>query len=300
MVIMEKYNCLRDLIIQANNLITDNDISSTLNNSLVHNTNLQKENTRLEKLVTDLGEENKKLKQEINKKQDEYDSLTKVSYYSLLNKQLIEKDKQIQNLELQIDKLKISNQKLNNNLTDLNNIGEINKIIQTNESDNKDNIIQITSSKKPKQIIENDEEIIEQVDVLLESVEKIINEPEDFNFKKKNKKTKQDNESEPMPNISHMEETVFLSGSESTKKKKSKKIKQTEESDTALYTNSQSVEFDPESFKEIKGYELITYKSQYLLNHVETKQIYSIHNNEPNEKIGYINSKGKIKFDKYI
>jgi hypothetical protein len=54
------------------------------------------------------------------------------------------------------------------------------------------------------------------------------------------------------------------------------------------------VVFDPESFEEINGYELLVYKKNYYLRDLETDELYSIIDNKPNNKVGLINNKGKV------
>ncbi len=71
-----------------------------------------------------------------------------------------------------------------------------------------------------------------------------------------------------------------------TKRKKIKKSQEPEE-----------IEFDPDNFEDVNGYELIVYKGIYYLRDLETNELYDIKNNQPNQVIGLINSKGKVKFN---
>lgn len=59
----------------------------------------------------------------------------------------------------------------------------------------------------------------------------------------------------------------------------------------------EEVEFDPDNFEEINGYELMLYKKNYYLRDLETNELYNIVNNEPNIVVGFINNKGKPKFN---
>jgi hypothetical protein len=58
---------------------------------------------------------------------------------------------------------------------------------------------------------------------------------------------------------------------------------------------SNEVVFDPESFEEINGYELLVYKKNYYLRDLETDELYSIMYNKPAKVVGLINNKGKVK-----
>jgi len=58
---------------------------------------------------------------------------------------------------------------------------------------------------------------------------------------------------------------------------------------------STEVVFDPESFEEINGYELLVYKKNYYLRDLETDELYSIMYNKPAKVVGLINNKGKVK-----
>jgi hypothetical protein len=56
-------------------------------------------------------------------------------------------------------------------------------------------------------------------------------------------------------------------------------------------------EFNPDDFEEINGYELILYKKIYYLRDLETNELYNIVNNNPDKVVGFINNKGKPKFN---
>lgn len=58
------------------------------------------------------------------------------------------------------------------------------------------------------------------------------------------------------------------------------------------------LDFDPENFEEINGYELLCYKKRYYLRDLETSEIYDILNNQPNVIVGLLTSSGKIKLNK--
>jgi hypothetical protein len=55
------------------------------------------------------------------------------------------------------------------------------------------------------------------------------------------------------------------------------------------------IDFDPDEFEDINGYELTLYKKVYYLRNLETNELYSIDNNDVGEKVGYITSGNKVK-----
>ena len=59
-------------------------------------------------------------------------------------------------------------------------------------------------------------------------------------------------------------------------------------------------EFDPDNFEEINGYELMLYKKNYYLRDLETNELYNILDNKPDTVVGFINNKGKPKFNSKI
>jgi predicted RNase H-like nuclease (RuvC/YqgF family) len=59
----------------------------------------------------------------------------------------------------------------------------------------------------------------------------------------------------------------------------------------------EEVDFDPDNFEEINGYELMLYKKNYYLRDLETNELYNIVNNKPDSVVGFINNKGKPKFN---
>lgn len=58
-----------------------------------------------------------------------------------------------------------------------------------------------------------------------------------------------------------------------------------------------NVEFNIDTFEDINGFELTSYKKNYYLRDLETNELYDINNNKPGKIIGLLNSKGKIKFN---
>lgn len=74
---------------------------------------------------------------------------------------------------------------------------------------------------------------------------------------------------------------------------KKKKLKNNEEQDES--TNEDI--FNPDEFEDINGFELIVYKKKYYLRDLETNEIYGIKDNQPDEIVGLINSKGRVKFN---
>lgn len=59
-----------------------------------------------------------------------------------------------------------------------------------------------------------------------------------------------------------------------------------------------SIEFDPDNFDEIEGYELIMYKKNYYLKNINKLTVYTIIDNNIGDKVGIINSSGKVKLNK--
>jgi hypothetical protein len=55
--------------------------------------------------------------------------------------------------------------------------------------------------------------------------------------------------------------------------------------------------FNPDDFEDINGYELMMYKNKYYLRDLETNELYNIMNNKPEKIVGFINTKGKPKFN---
>jgi hypothetical protein len=58
-----------------------------------------------------------------------------------------------------------------------------------------------------------------------------------------------------------------------------------------------NVEFNVDSFEDVNGFELTSYKKNYYLRDLETNELYDIIDNKPGKIIGLLNSKGKIKFN---
>jgi hypothetical protein len=56
--------------------------------------------------------------------------------------------------------------------------------------------------------------------------------------------------------------------------------------------------FNPNDFEDINGYELLVYKKNHYLRDMETNELYDIENNKPNQVIGLITEKGKVKLKK--
>lgn len=80
-----------------------------------------------------------------------------------------------------------------------------------------------------------------------------------------------------------------------TQIEKSKKISTKNNSEKDL---NPCENFNPANFEEINGYELLVYKHSYYLHDLETNELYDIKNNKPNNIIGLITEKGKVKLKK--
>lgn len=65
--------------------------------------------------------------------------------------------------------------------------------------------------------------------------------------------------------------------------------------------NVSPIDSEPESENEINdidNYEVLMYKGQYYYRDLETNEIYDIYKSKPNNIVGYLNEKGKLKFTK--
>jgi hypothetical protein len=94
------------------------------------------------------------------------------------------------------------------------------------------------------------------------------------------KKQKQTEEKEDLDG-KNLENDIQESINKSTKSKKTLELE----------------DFNPDIFEDVNGYELIVYKKGYYLRDLETNELYDIKNNGPNQVVGLINSKGRVKFN---
>ena len=76
---------------------------------------------------------------------------------------------------------------------------------------------------------------------------------------------------------------------ESKKKKQEKIIEEPVDED--------EVEVNPDDFEDINGFELMVYKKNYYLRDLETNEVYDILDKQPNKVVGFITSKGRMKFN---
>jgi hypothetical protein len=171
---------------------------------------LQEENRDLKNQLQKRNQENETLKKELEikthdivQKSDEITNLTKVSMIHIINKQLDEKTNYIKILEGQLERIK-------------------NKQKEGSESE------------------EVETTVVQEVEEPIKEKEK----------EKKKKKTSENLEIQP---------------------------------------------FDPDTFEEVNGFELLLYKKNYYLRDLETSEVYSIVNNNPDKVVGLMNGNGKIK-----
>ena len=291
---MDKYNTLCSLIEQANILAKEIDFKTTIDSlnlsiETLTNTNikLNETNDLLNKEVKELNFRYNKdmelLSNELKNKQEDLVNLTKVSYIQSLNKQVLEKNNYILILESQLDKLRLQN---SSNQTAI--IDKRAKIAADAAAQiaadaaaqiaadaaaqiAADAAAQIASdaaaqiaSDAAAQIAENEEELIEEKSI-------------------KSKKSKKQVIDDDTDEENHIVENYVVE----EKPKKRKKSKQQNNED----------KFDPETFEDINGYELLVYKNKYYLRDLETSELYDIVNNKPNHIVGLINSKSKVKFN---
>ena len=75
------------------------------------------------------------------------------------------------------------------------------------------------------------------------------------------------------------------------------KTPQTKEPIVENKKSKKETEFNVDTFEDVNGFELISYKKNYYLRDLETNELYDVVDNKPGKVIGLINSKGKIKFN---
>ena len=266
---------------------------------------------------------------DLQKKNDEFDNLSKFSIIQNVHKQLDEKNNYIQILESQIDRQKKyhSPPSPKTNIAIQTDIAEISippKYNFTVESEiindiqiNEPDLIKEKKKKKKDKYIDEPELIINidepEPPINIEEPEPTINidEPEQVKEKKKKKKDKYIEEPELPINTQEPEQVK-----EKKKKKKDKHIVEQLEkdySDNEIFINHNydkpikkkknhdiieefKNDFDIDKFEDINGFELLIYKKIYYLRDLETNELYDILNNKQNKKIGLIVN-GKVKLN---
>jgi len=278
---MDSVHKLGKLIQEANDLFNSINITSQM--ELLEEQNKQNKNEMKElienynqkcdeltnlknKYEKDIGIKNK----EIKEKNEELTRLTKISLIQQYDKQVKEKNEYIKILESQLEKYKNSSKPQSPKLLDIISNGV-----------NKEKTVQEEKTLHETNVKETVEETVKETveETVEEPVEETVKEPvEDKPNRKKTKK----NTEEPIENVQpELQVEIQI---EKPKKKKNKKV-------------SEDTEFNPNDFEDVNGYELIVYKEKYYLRDLETNELYDIVNNQPNQVVGLINSKGRVKFN---
>lgn len=198
---------------------------------------------------------------EIKEKNEELTRLTKISLIQQYDKQLKDKNDYIKILESQLEKYKNSSKPQSPKLSEIVVQEELPKVdvsVKTNEP---------VPEPKPGQVQVEEQEPVKE--------------------KSKKKKSKKNIEETVEPEPVEEPEPVKEPETEvQTEKPKKKKTKEPVEK-----------EFNPDEFEDINGYELLIYKNVYYLRDLETNELYSIINNQPDQVVGLINSKRRVKFN---
>lgn len=308
-----------NLIKQANELIENenpikliNDLESTINKQELEINKLtisvkNIDNIYLEQIKKlNLELESKTL--ELKQKNEEINNFTKFSIIQKVNKQLEEKNSYIQILESQIEKFKrnklepVSPKIIQTNLIDITN--EKSNDIQVEQPDKVLNDIKFEKLPKVyvKELIEEPIEVRveEQIEVLVKLVEESFEEVSEKQFEKPLK----------VPIKKQVEEAVIEKVVEPNKVGVKKQIEEPvvinlevdkpiekQKKKTKIIEEFRNDIFNPETFIEINGYQLIMYKKKYYLRDLETNQLYDIDNNMPNKVVGIYTINGKVKLN---
>jgi len=148
------------------------------------------------------------------------------------------------------------------------------------EIQDRDSIINMMSDKYASELKQKNDEIVNLTKVsMLQSVNKQLNEKTNY--------------------------IQILEGQlEKLRIKQDIKIHEEPELETSVSQEKEEVEieetkleFDPDNFEEVNGFELLVYKKNYYFRDLETNELYDIDDNKPSKIVGLINSKGKPKFN---
>ena len=257
---------------------------------------LKIENEKQQELISKLHENNNKLKNEISiikqeliqsKKvaeqiKEDHKSLTKVSNIIGINKQLAEAHNYIKILESQC----VKKNKSNNN-----------------------NDIDEADDETPMEFMNVEEEN--------PLSEKCVEEPVKLLSKKQEKKSVEESVEEPVKLLSKkqakqpVEQPVEQPIEEPVKPQSKKQLKQAlEESVKQLVKEPvkqpieehveqpETFDYDPDTFEELSGYELVQLKNKYYLRNLETNELHLIIENNIGDVVGIIDKRGKVKFNK--
>ena len=193
------------------------------------------------------------------------------------------------NINNQIQELENNNKKLNLLIEEKNR--EIQKLV--NKYDNDINI-------RDEKLKEKSDELANFTKIsLMQSLHKELNEKNNYIQilesqieKMKNNKTSNLNNEKNKVKISEPEKELL--DDNLLDKNKTNQTEKELLDDNLLDKNK---EIDPDNFDDINGYELIIYKKKYYLRDLETNELYNITDNKPDTVVGFINSKGKVKFN---
>jgi hypothetical protein len=304
---METVHKLGQLIEEVSTLFTSIDIPSQINSLISENNKLKEEMKELiethqnkcdeliqtkNKYDKEIGTKNKEIKEQ----KEELVRLTKISLIQQYDKQVKDKNDYIKILESQLEKYKNASKPQSPKTEPVIQVDTQDEVELANNKNSKIKLDIVTEipvekpikqiestittcvNEKKKQSKKSKSEIVEPVEEIIQEPveEKIIESNENEGVSKKKKKQKSEVQEEPV--VENLE-------SEKPKKKNGKKTQQEED------------DFDPENFEDVNGYELIVYKGGYYLRDLETNELYDIKNNGPNQVVGLINSKGRVKFN---
>jgi hypothetical protein len=277
---MENIHCLNNLIQQTSELAQTLNIVKIFEDLNGELDEYEKENSKLLEQLQEKTHSITELNTKLKQKSEDLANMTKVSVMQSLSKQLNEKNSYIQILESQLEKLKNTNQALNN----LNNIPNSPKykvetpyLNATNESTKQTSIVNSNDANSNSNSNTNNELV------------------QDTKPKKKKKeKDTIKNEPELVEQISVKEIPVEQTPTEQLEPEEPKQNKNKKKKESIIeHIDS----FDPDNFEDINGYELIVYKKKYYLRDLETNELYDIVNNQPNIVVGLISTNGKVKFN---
>ena len=183
-----------------------------------------------------------------------------------------------------ISALQNENNKLKKDLEEANNT-----IIQLNNKYNKD------IESKNNEIKQKGEEITNLTKVsMIHTINKQLEEKTNYikilegMLERKNKQSSKELELELVPPVIEVEPEPDNSENRGNGEH-NKGVEMVEAPEKTTY------EFNPDTFEEVNGYELLIYKKQYYLRDLETSEVYSIMNDMPDKVVGLMNNKGKIK-----
>ena len=311
---MDKINTLCSLVSQTHLLIEQMDLETIFDNQVNEITNITNENSQLKIQLTELkfkyDKDMELIINELKCKQEELSNLTKVSYIQSLNKQLMEKTNYCQILESQLDKFKkeqIQNGQPNPVIAKLaKKAADVQAELELQKEENEKAKLLVGKKYKKQTIIEQDSiETINEIDELVpdvkpkkskkykkqEAIDIEIKQPEIVEQEQDQEAILKSSKKQKNQMVDDDEEPI----QEDTSIKKNKKSNKQTISEETKKVVDKDLEFNPENFEDINGFELLQYKLNYYLRDLETNELYDINSNKPGIIIGLINGKGKVK-----